>query len=131
MDLEEQLESLIPAALCNGDGAQTLAELARSSYRAELMTSWTQDAGEAHLDSHAVHDIIVGDPTLEERVRERPLLSLGLASVAGFILGGGASSRGGAAILMLIARIWLRRAATEALTDALSNYGAAKRNGPG
>ena len=69
MNLEEQLESLIPAALCNGDGAQTLAEIARSSYRAELMASWTQDAGVESLGSHVVHDTIVGDPILEEKVR--------------------------------------------------------------
>jgi hypothetical protein len=68
-------------------------------------------------------------PTLTERVRERPLLALGLASLAGFVIGGGASSRTGAATLILIARIWLRRAATDALTSAMTSYGTAKRNG--
>jgi hypothetical protein len=68
-------------------------------------------------------------PTLTERVRERPLLALGLASLAGFVIGGGASSRTGTATLILIARIWLRRAATDALASAMTSYGTAKRNG--
>src|SRR5215472_6882630 len=68
-------------------------------------------------------------PTLTERIRERPLVSLGLAGLAGFVVGGGASSRTGAAALTLIARIWLRRAATDALAGAMASYGTAKRNG--
>jgi hypothetical protein len=70
-------------------------------------------------------------PTLTARIRERPLLSLGLAGLVGFVIGGGASSRTGAAMLMLIARISLKRAATDALADAISSYGTAKRNGSG
>ena len=70
-------------------------------------------------------------PTFTERVRERPLLALGFASFAGFVIGGGASSRTGAATLMLIARIWLRQAATDALARAMTSYGTAKRNGSG
>jgi hypothetical protein len=69
--------------------------------------------------------------TLIERVRERPLLSLGLAGLAGFLIGGGASSRTGAAMLMLIGRFWLRRAATDAMASAITSYGTAKRNGSG
>jgi len=67
-------------------------------------------------------------PTLTERIWQRPLLSLGLAGLAGFVIGGGASSRTGAATLMLIARIWLRGVATDALASAMTN-GTAKRNG--
>ncbi len=70
-------------------------------------------------------------PTMTERIRERPLLSLGLAGLAGFVLGGGTSSRSGAAMIMLVARIWLRRAATSALTSAITSHGTAKRNGSG
>jgi hypothetical protein len=69
-------------------------------------------------------------PTLTERMREQPLLSLGLAGLIGFLMGGGANSRTGAATLMLIARIWLRRAATDTLAAAVTSYGTAKRNGP-
>lgn len=65
-------------------------------------------------------------PTLTERIRERPLLSMSLASLVGFVTGGGAASRTGVATLMLIGRIWLRRAATDALANAI-----AKRNGAG
>jgi hypothetical protein len=70
-------------------------------------------------------------PTLTERIREKPLLSLGLASLAGFVIGGGASSRVGAATLMLVARIWLKQAATDALMNAMTSYGTTKRNGSG
>jgi len=84
---------------------------------------------------NAVHETVaraeprIIPPTLTERVRERPLLSLGLAGLAGFVTGGGASSRTGAAMLMLIARIWLRQAATDALASTVTSYGTAKRNG--
>ena len=70
-------------------------------------------------------------PTLTAQIRERPMLAVGLAGLAGFIFGGGASSRTGAALLMLVARISLRRAATEALANAVTGYGSAKRNGAG
>jgi hypothetical protein len=71
------------------------------------------------------------EPTLTAQIRERPLLSVGLAGLVGFIFGGGASSRTGAALLMLVARISLRRAATEAIANAVTGYGSAKRNGSG
>lgn len=67
--------------------------------------------------------------TLTERIRERPLLSVGLAGLAGFVIGGGATSRTGAATLMLIARIWLKSATTEAVASAMISYGTTKRNG--
>jgi hypothetical protein len=67
-------------------------------------------------------------PTATERVRERPLFFLGIAGLAGFVVGGGIRSRTGAAILMLIGRIWIRRTATDALANALNSYGTAKRN---
>jgi hypothetical protein len=70
-------------------------------------------------------------PSSTDRIKERPLLSLGLASLAGFVVGGGASSRVGAAMLMIIGRLWLRRAATAALTNVVTNYGTAKRSGAG
>jgi hypothetical protein len=66
--------------------------------------------------------------TLTERIRERPLLWLGLAGLAGFVIGGGAASRTGSATLMLIARIWLRQAASDALVSAIVSDGTAKRN---
>lgn len=70
-------------------------------------------------------------PTLTDQIRERPLISLGLAGLVGFIFGGGASSRTGAALLMLAARISFRRVASEAIAKAMTSYGSAKRNGPG
>lgn len=73
----------------------------------------------------------VATPTLKERIRERPLVSLGLAGLAGFVFGGGAASRTGAATLMLVARIWLRRAAGNALASAITGYGSPKQNSAG
>ena len=69
--------------------------------------------------------------TVIERIKQRPLWSLGLAGLVGFVFGGGAASRTGAATLMLIGRVWLRRAATDALASAITNYGTTKRNGVG
>lgn len=71
------------------------------------------------------------EPTLTAQIKERPLLSLGLAGLVGFVFGGGASSRTGVALLMLVARISFRRAATEAIANAMSSYGSAKRDGSG
>jgi hypothetical protein len=68
-------------------------------------------------------------PTLTAQIGEQPLLSVGLAGLVGFIFGGGASSRTGAALLMMVARISLRRAATEAIAKAMTSYGSDKRNG--
>jgi hypothetical protein len=67
-------------------------------------------------------------PALTERIRERPLVSLGLASLLGFVFGGGAASRTGMATMMLVARIWLRRTATDAVASAITGHGRAKRN---
>lgn len=71
------------------------------------------------------------EQTLKAQIKERPLISLGLAGLAGFIFGGGASSRTGAALLLLLARISVRRAATEAIANAMTSYGSSKRNGSG
>lgn len=70
-------------------------------------------------------------PSLAERIRERPLLSLGLAGLSGFVLGGGAFSRTGAAALMLVGRIWLKRTAADLLANAMSSYGTTRRSSPG
>jgi hypothetical protein len=47
-----------------------------------------------------------------EYVREEPLTALAIAGGAGFILGGGANSRIGLALLTIVGRIALRGAAT-------------------
>ncbi len=68
-------------------------------------------------------------PPLTERIRERPLFSLGVASLIGFVVGGGAASRTGAATLLLIARIWVRRAATDALANVMASERLPKPKG--
>jgi hypothetical protein len=47
-----------------------------------------------------------------EFVREEPLTALAIAGAAGFILGGGANSRIGLALLTIVGRIALRGAVT-------------------
>jgi hypothetical protein len=66
---------------------------------------------------------------LTERIRERPLLSLGVAGLIGFVMGGGAASRTGAATLLLVARIWLRRAASDALINVIAGNSLHNRRG--
>src|SRR3984893_451730 len=52
---------------------------------------------------------------LGEYIRDEPLTALAIAGAAGFILGGGASSRLGLAALAMVGKIALRGAATNFL----------------
>jgi hypothetical protein len=69
---------------------------------------------------HEDHDST--EPSLADRIRERPLVSLGLAGATGFVLGGGAFSRTGMAILMIFGRLWLRQAVTDVIASAMANH---------
>ena len=55
-----------------------------------------------------------------EYIKEEPLTSLAIASGVGFILGGGANSRIGLALLSIAARIALRGAATTFIMDLVT-----------
>ena len=55
-----------------------------------------------------------------EFVREEPLTALAIAGAAGFILGGGANSRIGLALLTIVGRIALRGAATGFIVDLVT-----------
>lgn len=55
-----------------------------------------------------------------EYIREEPLTSLAIAGGVGFILGGGANSRIGLALLTIVGRIALRGAATNFIVDLVS-----------
>jgi hypothetical protein len=58
-----------------------------------------------------------------EYVREEPLTALAIAGGAGFILGGGANSRIGLALLSIVGRIALRGAATSFIVGLVTgNY---------
>ena len=83
------------------------------------------------IDQDATGNSRLAEPTLTERIRERPLLSLALAGLAGFVIGGGAASRTGSSTLMLLARIWLKQAASDALVSAIVSDGTAKPNRSG
>ena len=83
------------------------------------------------IDQDAAGNSRLAEPTLTERIRERPLLSLALAGLAGFVIGGGAASRTGSSTLMLLARIWLKQAASDALVSAIVSDGTAKPNRSG
>ena len=76
-----------------------------------------------------------------EYIREEPLTSLAIAGGVGFIVGGGANSRIGLALLGIVGRIALRGAATNFIVDLVtgnhqdrgagrgSNRGGSNRNG--
>jgi hypothetical protein len=53
-------------------------------------------------------------------VREDPLRSLGVATAAGFILGGGLNSRIGLALLTVAGRMALREVVTRSLVELIS-----------
>jgi len=55
-----------------------------------------------------------------EYIREEPLTSLAIASGVGFIIGGGANSRLGLALLGIVGRIALRGAATNFIVDLVA-----------
>ena len=55
------------------------------------------------------------DRDIGEYVKDEPLTALAIAGAAGFILGGGASSRLGLAALAMVGKIALRGAATNFL----------------
>jgi hypothetical protein len=76
-----------------------------------------------------------------EYIKEEPLTSLAIASGVGFIVGGGAKSRIGLALLSIVGRIALRGAVTSFVVDLItgnhqdrgagrgSNRGGSYRNG--
>jgi len=55
-----------------------------------------------------------------EFIREEPFTALAIAGAAGFILGGGASSRIGLALLTIVGRIALRGAATSFIVGLIT-----------
>jgi hypothetical protein len=55
-----------------------------------------------------------------EYIKEEPLTSLAIASGAGFILGGGANTRVGLALLSVVGRIALRGVATNFILDLVA-----------
>jgi hypothetical protein len=62
-----------------------------------------------------------------EYIREEPLTSLAIASGVGFIIGGGASSRLGLALLSIVGRIALRGAATNFIVDLVAGNHDSRR----
>ena len=55
-----------------------------------------------------------------EYIREEPLTSLAMAGGVGFILGGGANSRIGLALLTIVGRLALRGAAANFIVDLVT-----------
>ena len=64
---------------------------------------------------------------LADRIREQPLLSLGVGALCGFVAGGGASTRTGMGLLLLLGRIAAREAASSAFSRVVSEYDNASR----
>jgi hypothetical protein len=65
---------------------------------------------------------------LSDRIREQPLLALGVGALFGFVAGGGASTRTGMAMLLLLGRIAAREVASNAISRAVSEYDSARRS---
>lgn len=58
---------------------------------------------------------------IEARIRERALLSFGIAASVGFVLGGGLATRPGVILLGLVGRIAAGQAATNGGPQAIQN----------
>jgi hypothetical protein len=67
---------------------------------------------------------------IEEHINDEPLTALAIAGAAGFILGGGASSRLGLAALAMVAKIALRGAATNFLVGLFVPESGRRRAAP-
>lgn len=91
------------------------------------METTEETAGDSGL--HDNGELNPDQRPLSDQIKEQPLLALGVAALAGFVVGGGAWTRAGVAGLMLAARIFARRMAAEAIAKAVHNYGSAGRSG--
>jgi len=68
---------------------------------------------------------------LEPQIRQRPLATVGVAALTGFVIGGGLRSRLGAAALLLVARMVVRDVVTQTIANAIrkNDLGDATSNG--
>lgn len=85
------------------DATASQAGVANTTNRA------VRDTAQKYLDAAGVK-LNLAD--IEARVRERALLSVGIAAGVGFVLGGGLATRPGVILLGLFGRIAVRQAAT-------------------
>jgi len=75
----------------------------------------------AGAKSGAEDDTLSGrERDIGEYIRQEPLTALAIAGGVGFIIGGGANSRIGLALLTLVGRIALRGAATNFVVDLVT-----------
>ena len=61
------------------------------------------------------------DRTLTQAVQDQPIVSLTIAAVAGFVLGGGPRSAGGLSILALLGQLAMREACGELVSGSWGN----------
>ncbi len=68
---------------------------------------------------------------LTPQIKQNPLTTIGVAALAGFVIGGGMRSRFGTAVLLLIARMALRDVVTQTIANAMQKHDSADaaRNG--
>ncbi len=68
---------------------------------------------------------------LAPQIKQNPLATIGVAALAGFVIGGGMRSRFGTAALLLIARMALRDVVTQTIANAMQKHDSADaaRNG--
>ena len=70
-----------------------------------------------------------GEQDIGEYIREEPLTALAIAGGAGFILGGGAKSRIGLALLTIVGRMALRDIASSFVLDLITGEPDNRING--
>ena len=85
------------------DPASPVAGIAKTANRA------VRDTAQRYLNVAGVN---VDLENIEQRIRGRALLSLGLAAGTGFVLGGGLGTRPGVLMLAMFGRVAARRTAT-------------------
>jgi len=66
---------------------------------------------------------------LADQVRDNPLAALAAAAMVGFVIGGGARSRAGLAMLMFVGRLATRKAVVNAIAKAVDSHGSGRRAG--
>jgi hypothetical protein len=60
---------------------------------------------------------------VEESIKENPLTALGMAALAGFVVGGGYRSKLGISLIWLAGRVAMRRAVIAAVSRAVDHDG--------
>jgi ElaB/YqjD/DUF883 family membrane-anchored ribosome-binding protein len=92
---------------------------------ANKVDSAIKGTAESYLEKAGVH---LDLERIEQGIRERPLVSAGIAAATGFVVGGGLGTRPGIALLALLGRQAARETVTKLATESLASGRAATRS---